>query len=211
VIRINLLPVKAERRREAARIQLIFGAVTVGAMLVALMVWHGVVTAETEDLAEKKKNVETVVTKLKKEVGDYDLVKAQRENLLRQKDAIQRLQQSRSGPAYFLRELSHVLTQGKGPTFNHMRYEETLRRDPNAAINLAWDPKRVWLISYVEKDRQVQMQVGAKSDDDVAEFLKRLKLSAFFSEVYWKQTQPQVDSKLNVSYVTFDVDCKVTY
>jgi hypothetical protein len=33
----------------------------------------------------------------------------------------------------------------------------------------------------------------------------------FFSDVYWKQTQPQFDAKLNVSYVTFDVTCKVNY
>ena len=52
---------------------------------------------------------------------------------------------------------------------------------------------------------------AAKSDEDVAEFLKRLKLSAFFSEVYWQQTQPTVDAKLNVAYVTFDVTCKVNY
>jgi hypothetical protein len=45
----------------------------------------------------------------------------------------------------------------------------------------------------------------------VAEFLKRLKLSAFFNDVNWQQTQPQTDSKLNVAFVTFDVSCRVNY
>ena len=57
----------------------------------------------------------------------------------------------------------------------------------------------------------VSLKGGAKSDEDVAEFLKRLKQSAFFSDVYWQQTQPEVDTKLNVSYVHFDVQCKVNY
>ena len=139
------------------------------------------------------------------------MVKAQRADLLRQKDAIARLQRARTGPAYFMRELSDILTPGKGPTFNKQQYEETLARDPNAAINANWEPKRVWIVSYAEKDRSVTMHVGAKSDEDVAELLKRLKLSAFLSDVYWQQTQPQTDAKLGVAYVTFDVTCKVNY
>ena len=41
-----------------------------------------------------------------------------------------------------------------------------------------------------------------------------MKLSAFFEKdsVYWQQTQPQVDTKLNnVSFVTFDVTARVRY
>jgi hypothetical protein len=111
-----------------------------------------------------------------------------------------------------MRELSDILTKGKGPTLNKEAYEELLRRDPNAGFNPNWEPKRTWLISYTEKDKVVVLRGGAKSDEDVAEFLKRLKLSAFFSDVYWQQTQPQVESKANnVSYVTFDVTCRVNY
>jgi len=60
----------------------------------------------------------------------------------------------------------------------------------------------------------VTIKGGAKSAEDVAEFLKRLKLSAFFEpkSVYWQQTQPQVDTKLSsVTYVTFDVTARVNY
>ena len=49
----------------------------------------------------------------------------------------------------------------------------------------------MWLLSYAETAHAVKMRGGAKSDEDVAEFLKRLKQSAFFSDVYWQQTQPQ--------------------
>ena len=65
-------------------------------------------------------------------------------------------------------------------------------------------------MSYTEENHQVTIKGGAKSDEDVAEFLKRLNVSAFFSDVYWQQTQPQVDSRLNVSFVTFDVTASVT-
>ena len=85
------------------------------------------------------------------------------------------------------------------------------QRGQISGFNPNWEPKRVWILSYEEKLHNVTVKGAAKSDEDVAEFLKRLKQSAFFSDVYWKQTTPLFDNKLNVAYVTFDVTCKVNY
>ena len=42
----------------------------------------------------------------------------------------------------------------------------------------------------------MKIKGGAKSDEDVAEFLKRLKVSRPSSrDVYWQQTKPQVDTQ----------------
>jgi type IV pilus assembly protein PilN len=151
------------------------------------------------------------VERLKREIGDYEQVKAQRAELQRQRDAIQKLQANRAGPVFLMRELSGILSTGKGPSFDKTEYEETLRRDPNAGYNPNWDVRRVWVTSWEEKGHEVTIKGSAKSSDDVAEFTKRLKLSPFFADVYWQQTTPQTDSKLNVSYVNFDMRCKVNY
>jgi len=211
MIRINLLPVKAARRRESGQRQVLFGAVVILAALAGVVLFHGWAAAQ---LTQQQRNLQRVrgeIEQLKKDVGDYDDIKRQRDDLHRQKEAIKKLESARKGPVYLMRELSDILTKGKGPTFDKAQYEETLRRDPNAGINQGWEPKRAWIISYAEKGGQVSIKGGAKSDEDVAEFLKRLKLSAFFSDVYWQQTQPQVDTKANVSFVTFDVSCRVNY
>jgi type IV pilus assembly protein PilN len=211
MIRINLLPVKATKRREQGVRQLIVGVVTVSVALVAIIVFHGMEVSQVNQMRADNQATSRAIAALKAEIGDYDVVKAQRDELIRQRDAIKRLQANRSGPVWLMRELSDILTKGKGPTFNKEAYEEQLRRDPNAGFNPNWEPKRVWLLSYDEKNHSVKMHGAAKSDEDVAEFLKRLKLSAFFSDVYWQQTQPHTDSKFNVSYVTFDVTCRVNY
>ena len=144
--------------------------------------------------------------------NDYEQVKAQRDSLLRQKAAIKKLQDARSGPAFLMRELSDILTKGKGPTIVREEYDKQLQQDPNAGYNPNWEPKRCWLLQYAEKEGVATIRGGAKSSEDVAEFLKRLKLSAFFSDVYWKQTQPQVDAKAsNVTFVVFDVTARVHY
>jgi type IV pilus assembly protein PilN len=211
MIKINLLPVKAAKRRAEGQRQLLVGVVTVTIALIGIIFFHTGEVGKVDRVRASNLALSTAIAKLKTEVGDYDLIKAQREDLIKQRDAIQRLQANRSGPVWLMRELSDILTKGKGPTLNRDAYEEQRKRDPNAGFNEAWEPRRVWLLNYEERDHNVKIKGAAKSDEDVAEFLKRLKQSAFFSDVYWLQTQPQLDAKLNVSYVTFDVTCKVNY
>ncbi len=211
MIRINLLPVKATKRREQGVRQLIGGAVIFTAAIVAVIIFNGIESSALAQLRADNDATAAAIARLKAEIGDYDLVKAQREDLIRQRDAIKRLQANRAGPVWLMRELSDILTKGKGPSLNKEQYEEQLRRDPNAGFNANWESRRVWLLTYEEKAHAVKIHGAAKSDEDVAEFLKRLKLSAFFSDVYWLQTQPQTDARLNVAYVTFDVTCRVNY
>ena len=211
MIRINLLPVKAAKRREQGQKQLLAGAAIITVTLVSIIVFHGAQTSKLAALREHNQQVSHDIAKLKAEIGDYEIIKAQRDELIRQRDAIRRLQANRSGPTFMMRELSDILTPGKGPTFNKEQYEESIKRAPDVGFNPNWDTRRAWLLSYTEDNHAVKIHGGAKSDEDVAEFLKRLKVSAFFSDVYWQQTQPQVDSRLNVSFVTFDVTCRVNY
>lgn len=211
MIKINLLPVKAAKRREQGQKQLLAGVVIFSATLVAIIIFHGTQVSAINAMREHNQQLSKDIAKLKAEIGDYDVIKAQRDELIRQRDAIKRLQANRSGPTYMMRELSDILTPGKGPTFNKEQYEEAIKRNPNAGFNPNWDTRRAWLISYAESNHSVKLRGGAKSDEDMAEFLKRLKVSAFFSDVYWQSTKPELDSKLGVSYVTFDVTLRVNY
>ena len=211
MIKINLLPVKAAKRREQGQRQLLAGIIVFSATLVAIIVFHGTQVSKTNDMRAHNQQLSRDIARLKAEIGDYDVIKAQRDELIRQRDAIKRLQANRSGPVWLMRELSDILTPGKGPTFNKEQYEEQIKRNPNEAFNPNWDTRRVWILNYSEQSHQVTIKGAAKSNEDVAEFLKRLKVSAFFSDVYWQQSLPQVDTKLNVSYVTFDVTCRVNY
>jgi type IV pilus assembly protein PilN len=211
MIRINLLPVKAAKRREQGQKQLLAGIVIVSLTVVGIIIFHGAESSTLASMREHNQVVSRDIAKLKAEIGDYEVIKQQRDELIRQRDAIRRLQANRSGPTFMMRELSDILTPGKGPTFNKEQYEESIKRDPTTGFNPNWDTRRAWLLSYTEDNHAVKIHGGAKSDEDVAEFLKRLKVSAFFSDVYWEQTQPQLDSRLNVSFVTFDVRCRVNY
>ena len=162
------------------------------------------------ELTAGNKRLSDDIARLKAELGDYDKVKAQREELLRQRKSIEQLQAGRTGPVFLLRELSEIMTPGKGPTFDRIAYEEALRRDPNVGFNASWDTRRVWLEAYEESHKKVKIRGAAKSHDDAAEFMKRLGSSVFFSGVRFESSQ-QSSAASSVRHVTFNVSAEVIY
>ncbi len=212
MIRINLLPVKKARKREAGQRQLLYMAGGVVAVGIAIFFVHMTATNELEQIQRDNRSLQADIERLKAELGDYDKIKAQREELLRQRKTIQSLQAGRTGPVYLMREVSEILTPNKGPTFDRVTYEERLRRDPNIGFNSSWDTRRVWLDSFEETAQRVKIRGAAKSNEDVAEFLKRLQLSVFFNEVVPEATnQVAAAGPIAVKHVSFSLSATVAY
>jgi type IV pilus assembly protein PilN len=215
MIRINLLAARKVKRRDTGEKQLIaMGLAVLVAIAGMVFVYMG---AQSELDARKRANesVKADIERLKADLGDYDKIKGQRQDLLKQQKTIQALQSGRTGPLFLMRELSEILTPNKGPTFDRVSYEERLRRDPNVGFNPSWDTRRVWLDSFDEVQRKVRIKGSAKSNEDVAEFLKRLQLSIFFADVTPESTtQVNLASTAtapSVKHVTFNLTASVVY
>jgi type IV pilus assembly protein PilN len=209
VIRINLLPLRKVKRAEAGQRQFLYLGIDLLATVGGVVFFHLQTAAQADELKRRNTILQADVARLKQEVGDYDKVRSQREELLRQRKTIQALEAGRTGPVYLLREMSEILSPGKGPTFDRISYEETLRRDPNAGFNASWDPRRVWVDGYAEDHKRIKLRGAAKSNEDVAEFLKRLNSSVFFSEVNLDATN-QVSGR-GIKYVNFSLSANVMY
>lgn len=208
MIRINLLPSrKAKRQGAGQRHFLIMGLAILGSVGLVIF-FHLEATNELENVQRENTILQADVAKMKQELGDYDKVRAQREELLKQRKTIQSLEAGRTGPVFLLREMSEILSPGKGPTFDRVTYEETLRRDPNAGFS-NWETKRAWLESYVEEKQHIKLRGSAKSNEDVAEFLKRLNSSVFFKDVNLDATAQA--AKGAVKYVNFGLSATVIY
>ena len=209
MIRINLLPIRKVKRAEASQRQFLYLGMAILATVGAVVFVHLQAASQLDDIMRRNTILTADVARLKQEIGDYDKIRAQREELLRQRKTIQALDAGRNGPVYLLREMSELLSPGKGPTFDRVSYEETLRRDPNAGFNASWDPRRVWMEGYSEDQKHVRIRGAAKSNEDVAEFLKRLNSSVFFSEVNLDSTS-QVSGH-GIKFVDFSLSANVIY
>lgn len=214
MIRINLLAVKKTKKRDAGERQLVFMGGAVLMAVAAMAFFYVGATGELDGLKRANGSVRSDIDRMKAELGDYDKIKEQRQDLLKQQKTIQALQAGRTGPLYLMREMSEILTANKGPTFDRASYEERLRRDPNIGFNASWDTRRVWLDSFEEKEGKVRIKGAAKSNEDVAEFLKRLQLSLFFSDVTPESTSQiagATGANATVKHVAFNLTAKVVY
>lgn len=213
MIRINLLAVKRAKKRDAGERALIFMGMAVLAAVAGMAFLYVDAQGELDGIKRANNGVRSDIERMKAELGDYDKIKAQRQDLLKQQKTIQALQAGRTGPLYLMRELSEILTPNKGPTFDRASYEERLRRDPNIGFNASWDTRRVWLESFEEALGKVRMKGAAKSNEDVAEFLKRLQVSIFFTDVTPESTAQVAESPTSqsVKHVTFNLNAKVVY
>ncbi len=209
MIHINLLPIRKVKRAEASQRQFVYMGMAILATVVGVVFLHLQADGQLEDIKRRNTILTAEVARLKQEIGDYDKIRSQREELLRQRKTIQALDAGRTGPVYLLREMSEILSPGKGPTFDRVTYEETLRRDPNAGFNASWDPRRVWMEGYAEDQKHVRIRGSAKSNEDVAEFLKRLNSSVFFGNVNLDSTT-QVSGH-GIKFVNFGLSADVTY
>jgi len=215
MIRINLIAARKVKRRDAGERHLAFmGLSVLGTVAVMVFVYLSS-QSRLDAITRDNDGVRADIDRMKAELGDYDKIKEQRQDLLKQQKTILALQAGRTGPLYLMREMSEILTAGKGPSFDRASYEERLRRDPNIGFNTSWDTRRVWLDTFEEAQGKVRIKGSAKTNEDVAEFLKRLQLSIFFSDVTPESTQQVSEStlggNLSVKHVTFNLTAKVMY
>jgi len=210
MIRINLLPAKKGSRVDAGQKQLIYMGFSLLLVVGGVVFFHMGVQSDLDTLVRENNVIQADIDRLKAELGDYDKIRAQRQELMRQSETIESLNAARTGPVFLMREISEILTTGKGPTFDRVKYAEVLRRDPNAGFNAAWDTRRVWLDDFVEEGGRVQVRGSAKSNEDVAEFLKRLQASVFFEDVSLESTT-QKNGRDGVKHLTFNLTTGVVF
>ncbi len=235
MLRINLLPIKASRRAQMGKrqilIYLVVMLVTVG--LVALVHVQyveqdtGALRIEIEKVRRKVKmtqaktgnvaHYQRLKRKYRKRRKAYRRVLAgcfcscsgdhSAVSCMGRCPATQRLQRICPGPVLWMRELSHVLSERWGPTLKP-GLDPTRKLDyfdPN------WDPTGLWIQEWEEKDGQVHIMGGAKANGDVAEFERRLRVSRYFGSVQVNKSEFVSDQTHKVSYYQFDLTATVVF
>jgi type IV pilus assembly protein PilN len=213
MIRINLLP-QTKRQTKVGGNNQVWAVI----YLVTLVAWGVLLAAfywrSDNELSERKAanaSLQREIEQADKQNADLASVQEKLDKSKKLEQVVDRLQAARSGPTRLLMELSKVLSEGKGPTVEQTRLEELRRNNPLATFNTAWDVRRLWLKSFEEKDRKCTVRGTGKTNEDVAEFLRRLTISEVFRQVALKETSSQPDSESKLPVVNFTLSCEVYY
>ena len=223
MIRVNLLPSdKKKRARRVAPTALptgdlslaTWGMVYGGAIalwLVVLSAMYFVQSSELETVVHENKTLEARRDELQGKTRGLPDVEARLEKSRRLEKVVQELERARRGPTRAVMELSRVLSSPGGPTINSAELERMRQENPLAGFNESWDVRRLWITRFEEIDRECKIAGMGRSNEDVAEFLRRLTLSEIYDGVTLQRTRAASDPDTGLQMVGFDVTCKVKY
>lgn len=213
MIRINLLP-RAKRQGPVAAGVQIWGYGYLAAAFVWCVALAFVYFSWSSDLDQARaKNVdlERQIAAVKTEGGNLADLQKQLDQSKKLEGVIQGLLSARQGPARMLLELSAVLSPGRGPSVDPVKLAEMRKANPDAGFNPGWDTRRVWVLSFQERDRACNIRGAGRNNEDVAEFLRRLSLSQLFDNVVLVRTGMQNGAKGEGPVIAFELTCKVRY
>jgi type IV pilus assembly protein PilN len=210
MIRINLLPTdKKKRARRLAPSPLPSGDLSLGTWgavygaaiavwLVVLGIIYFAQSGELEAVAQENKTLEARRDELQGKTKGLAEVEGRLEKSRRLEKVVQELERARRGPT-------------GGPTINPAELERMREENPLAGYNESWDVRRLWLSRFEEVERECKMTGMGRSNEDVAEFLRRLTLSEIYDGVTLQRTRATSDPDTGLQMVGFDITCKVKY
>jgi type IV pilus assembly protein PilN len=154
MVRINLLPVKRSKKRDAATRELAIGGAVVGTLIVFLYVWYAIMDSKISTQQELIARTEAEIRRIEQDIVKVDEFKKKKRELEQKLEVIDDLKAKKTGPVKLLDELAQNM------------------------------PKRVWLTSFEEKGGSMLIEGGAADNDELSDFLTYLtKRTHYFSGV----------------------------
>lgn len=213
MIKINLLAQKRRIESAPQKSQLWLVAVMVVfiAEIAGLIVFHGFKDAELQDQRRRNTEITAQIEQSKNSVKNHPEVLKKLEELRAREAAIGKLQSARTGPTAVLLELARILTPGRGPSVPPDKLSQLRRDNPLAVFNVNWDPRRLWVTSFIESARKVKLEGVAKDGEDVSELARRMNLSDYFANVVLLPGRQEKDKDTGVEVVRFSLEAEVKY
>lgn len=213
MIKVNLLPQRKAKRRtsdKGEQSMLAGFLVLLGVGFAVFLLVHRPMAQEIEDQKRVNNQLKSQNKKIEEKTRDFDKRKAAFEAAQKQAAAIEQLNAARATPAWFLWELSNILTRTGQPTISPEMQQE-LETNENLRWQDTWDPKHVWITAIEEKGGRFTLRGAAQSDGDVTQLAHRLSASMFFEEVLPQSSSKSTDGKSGISFYNFTITGKVRY
>lgn len=213
MIRINLLP-KTKKQAQAQSSG--SGPVWAGIYLlscfvwcIALALWYFQSEGELETIQRANRDLDAEIADLQQRTARLEELQAQLARSIRLEEVVDELNAERTGPLRVMMELSRILSVPGGPTIDPEALERQRQVNPYAGFREGWDVRRLWLKTFNEHERVCEIAGEARTNEDVAEFLRRLSISELFEEVVLERTAGATAGTESV--IAFDLNCRVRY
>lgn len=217
MIRINLLPAARKQAKGASAstgstTAWLVGYGVASALLVIVLAFvYFSFKSDRDQLFAENQSLEQRIQEEERRSANLEEVMAQLERSRALENVVNELQRARFGPTRVMMELARILSDAGGPTIDPRRLEEIQRANPLAGFNASWDEHRLWLTSFEEESRHVEIRGAGRTNEDVAEFLRRLALSDLFRDVTLTKTEAGEDEATRLDVIKFELAATVNY
>jgi len=167
MIKINLLPVRAAKKREFGRQQIVlFGLILVLAGI-GNWFWYNKVSSELNQLDGQITRTKAEIAQLEKTIGEVKSIKEDKKALEDKLKILDTLKKGRTGPVKVMDELATLI------------------------------PQKVWINDYAEAGGSVTMMGSAASYEDLSALSKKLKASVHFTNIVIKTARQRADGTVD--------------
>jgi len=163
MIKINLLPVRAAKKREFGRQQLVLFALLLILAVFGNYYWYSKVQSDLAALDQRIAATRAEIAQLEKTIGEVKSIKEDKKALEDKLKILDTLKKGRTGPVKVMDELATVI------------------------------PQRVWLTDYQETGGNVTMTGQAAAYEELSAFSKKLKASVHFTNIVIKGAKQRAD------------------
>jgi type IV pilus assembly protein PilN len=153
MIRINLLPVRAAKKKESARQQIIIFFMAIAGVLVLAGGIYFVTLAKISAANDEIAKSEQEIKRLKEKIGQIDNIKKFQAEVKKKLDILNQLRRDKTGPATRLAKLSDAV------------------------------PEKLWLTKYTENAGNVSLGGIAFNEELIAAFMRNLQASGDYINV----------------------------
>jgi type IV pilus assembly protein PilN len=181
MVRINLLPVRVSKKKEAGKQQLVIFAAVLLVGLAGNFFWASSRAGDLKAREAKLARTRDDIAQLERIIGEVKNIKDAQQELQKKLDVLDKLKQGRSGPVRMLDELASVT------------------------------PRQLWLTKMDEKNGAMVFGGAALSIDDVSEFMTKLKQSKYFTKVELKKTTAVKSTGRGDRLVNFEIQATAKY
>jgi type IV pilus assembly protein PilN len=153
MIKINLLPVRAAKKKETAIQQISifsFSIALVGLIVIAL---YGLKLGQISSAKDDISAANVKINELKTKIGKLEELKKFKEQVKKKLDVLAQLRKNKTGPAQRLATLSNIT------------------------------PEKLWLTAYAESSDNVKLAGVAYTEDLIAQFMRNVQASNDYSGV----------------------------
>jgi len=153
MIKINLLPVRAAKKKETAIQQLAIFCISIALVAIVVMALYGLKLGQISSARNDISTANAKINELKAKIGKLEELKKFKEQVKKKLDVLAQLRKNKTGPAQRLATLSDIT------------------------------PDKLWLTAYAESGDNVKLAGVAYTEDLIAQFMRNVQASNDYTGV----------------------------